>query len=227
MSTAAWRPVARTLLSPWCRLDVDGLEHVPTDGPLLVAANHSSHADSIALGLAMRTREITFLGDEGLQRTPLVGRHLHRFGMVPVQRGTGDAGAVDQLVELLADGRAVVVYPEGSRTRTGEVHRPRSGVARIAAATGVPVLPVGLAGTAALWPVGRPPRLRGGRVRVRFGEPLSAPSGTRAERRTFGLVLHDRLSELSGAPRADHFAPVGPPSSARSTTTSTPTGARR
>lgn len=205
------RGVARAVLSPWCRVSVREMDLVPTTGGLLVAANHASHADSIALGLALRTRPLSFLGEAGLvRRLRWVGPHLRTLGMVPLERGAADLDALDRVVALLRAGHAVVVYPEGSRSRTGEVHRPRSGVARLAAAAGVPVVPVGLAGTARLWPVDGRPRPVGGRVHVRFGAPIPAPAATGSARRAFGLHLHEVLADLAGAPRSDALAPLPP-----------------
>lgn len=203
------RRVARVLLRPWCRVHAVDVHHVPAAGGVLLAVNHLSHADSIALGLAVRHRRLRFVGDVDLLATPLLGRQLASFGMVGLHRGAADTDALEQLVALLQDGHAVVVYPEGSRSRTGEVHRLRSGVARIAASAGVPVVPVGVSGTARLWPVDRRPRLRGGRVNVRFGSPSSPASNHGVDRRAFTNELQTSLVALAGAPRAEHFAPVG------------------
>ncbi|MFP5309910.1 MAG: lysophospholipid acyltransferase family protein [Actinomycetes bacterium] len=202
------RRVVRPLLRTWLRLEVEGLEHLPADGPVLIASTHCSHADSLALGAGTH-RPVFFLGDERLTRWPLLGPLLPRLGMVPVQRGRGDRRALDLLGGLLADGHAVVVYPEGSRSRDGRVHRPRSGVARLAAATGVPVVPVAVAGIFEVWPIGRRPRLRGGRVVVRFGAPIEPPVDHPRERRRFNERLHATLADLAGVEAADDYSPVG------------------
>jgi 1-acyl-sn-glycerol-3-phosphate acyltransferase len=202
------RRVVRPLLRAWLRLRVEGLEHLPSDGPVLIASTHCSHADSLALGAGTH-RPVFFLGDERLTNWPLLGPLLPRLGMVPVQRGNGDARALDLLAGLLADGHAVVVYPEGSRSRDGLVHRPRSGVARLAAATGTDVVPVAVAGIYDVWPIGRRPRLRGGRVVVRFGPALSAPADTPRDRRRFNETLHATLADLAGVDAADDYSPVG------------------
>lgn len=212
VGTLGVRSVARRVLRPvlrgWLRLRVDHADRVPLDGPVLIASTHASHADSIALGAAA-PRPVFFLGDRRLLAWPVLGRLLPRLGMVALRRGSGDTGAMQVLVDLLGAGHAVVVYPEGSRSRDGRVHRPRSGVSRLAAATGVPVLPTAVVGTHEVWPTGRRPRLRGGRVRIRFGQPMAPPADTPADRRRFNRQLHDALVELSGAGRADGFAPVG------------------
>jgi 1-acyl-sn-glycerol-3-phosphate acyltransferase len=195
-------PLARS----WLRLDVRGAVHLPLTGGALIAANHTSHLDSIALG-ASSPRALHFLGAVHLTRVPVLGAALPRLGLIPVRRDEGDADALEQVTALLRAGCAVVVYPEGGRSRDGRVHRPRSGVARLAATTGCPVVPVGLFGTADVWPVGRAPRLRRGAVRVRYGAPLPPPDDTPAARRRFASDLHDALVELSGAPRADGMLP--------------------
>lgn len=208
-----WRVPARAAVRAWLRLEVEGAHHVPSAGPLLLAATHESHADSLAIGAAV-TQRLTFLGDSDLASGPLVGPLLPRLGLHPVERGAGDEDLLHQVARLLVERWAsIVIYPEGSRSRDGKVHRPRSGVSRLAAATGAPVVPVGLDGTAAAWPVDTPPRLLGARraggVRVRFGAPMRPPADTPGARRDWTNTLHDELVRLSGRPRDDAFAAVG------------------
>lgn len=190
------RPAARR----WLDLHVTGAGHVPAAGPVLLAATHTSHADTIALGAAT-PRRLTFLGSEHLPRV------LQPLGMLPVRRGTGDREALRRCLEALAAGAALVVYPEGGRARDGRVYRPRSGVARLAAASGCPVVPVGIVGTAALWPADARPRISGGPVTVAFGPPLFITSPLPGARRAFNDMLHDALVALSGRPKADHLLP--------------------
>jgi 1-acyl-sn-glycerol-3-phosphate acyltransferase len=199
------RPVLRT----WLDLRVEGAHHVPADGGVLLGSTHQSHADSIAVAVAVE-RPVHFLGDQRLVRAPVLGPLLPRLGMVPLRRGEGDAGALEALHDLLADGRAVAVYPEGSRSRDGAVHRLRSGVARLAARSGAPVVPTAVVGIFEVWPIGRRPRLRGGQVTVRFGPALTAPDvDTPRARRTFTDDLHAALVHLSGFAAADTFSPIG------------------
>ena len=201
------RRLARVTLGWWCRVDVEGIEHLPMTGPVIIASTHASHADSIALGLAS-PRKLSFLGDQRLLAWPIVGRWLPAFGMVPIDRGRADLAALGQIADTLANDEAVVLYPEGSRSRDGAVHRPRSGVSRLAASTGTPVIPAGIQGTADLWPVDGRPRLRGTSVTVMFGPALAPPSDTPAERRAWSRILQDELVTLTGAPRSDVFAPI-------------------
>lgn len=202
------RLTLRPLLKVWLRLRVEGLRHVPEDGPVLIASTHQSHADSIAIGVAVR-RPVHFLGDLRLTSWPVLGPWLPKFGMVPLRRGEADGSALDVLRKLLASGAAVTVYPEGSRSRDGRVHRLRSGVARLAADSQAPVVPTAVAGIYDVWPIGQRPRLRGGRVTVRFGPVMDPPDPSPKSRRAFTDQLHDTLVELSGSERADDFSPIG------------------
>lgn len=198
----------RPAVARWLRLEVDGRSWIPAHGPVLLAATHRSHADSMAIGAAL-DRPVHFLGDVRLMRWPLVGPTLPSFGMVPIARGERDAQALEQVAQLLVgSGACLVVYPEGTRSRDGRVHRLRGGLARIAAATGLPVVPVAVVGTERAWPVGRPPRLRGARTHVRFGPALAAPDPCAAERRAFSERLQAELVALAGTSAVATLAPI-------------------
>jgi 1-acyl-sn-glycerol-3-phosphate acyltransferase len=202
------RRTLRPILSVWLRMTVEGLGHVPDDGPVIIASTHQSHGDSLALGVAIE-RPVHFLGDVRLTHWPVLGPWLPKVGMVPLRRGSGDADAMDHLATILAAGGAIAVYPEGSRSRDGRVHRLRSGVARLAAATGAPVVPAAVAGIYDVWPINGRPRLRGGRVTVRFGAPLAPPDATPRDRRRFNDHLQATLAALAGVDTADDFSPIG------------------
>ena len=116
----------RPILRRWLDLRIEGVEHVPTGGAVILAGTHQSHADSLAIGTAV-PRPTHYLGDRRLMSWPVVGPWLPRMGMVPLNRGGGDAAAMGVLAQLLDTGACVVIYPEGSRSRDGRVHRLRSG----------------------------------------------------------------------------------------------------
>ena len=202
--TAVLRPILRR----WLRLRAEGLANVPLTGPVLIASTHQSHADSPAIGTAV-PRPTHYLGDRRLIDWPVLGPLLPRIGMVPLHRGGADAGAMDVLARLLRERDAcVVIYPEGSRSRDGRVHRLRSGLSRLAASTQVPIVPAAVAGIHAVWPIGSRPRLRGGRVTVRFGPPMAPPQPDAASRRAFNLDLQQRLADLASTTVADNFSPI-------------------
>jgi 1-acyl-sn-glycerol-3-phosphate acyltransferase len=201
MATAPTSPPwLRALAGPavrrWCRLDVEGAGRIPDAGPVIIAPTHRSYADIPALAAAT-PRPLTFLGSAHLSAIPLAGNLLERLGLVSVNRGSGDFDALRRCMEILDAGGALVVFPEGGRSRDGRVYRPRSGVARLAAASGCAVIPSGIDGTGGIWPPDHRPRLRGGNVTVRFGQPIPPPDEDPRSRRAFTDELHAALADLS------------------------------
>ena len=145
-------------------------------GGCVVVANHSSHADSAALlaGLDARHRpRVAAAADYWFRKGPraLLCRML--AGGFPVRRNGGGSADLAQATQLLRAGHAVIIYPEGTRSRRGRVGSFHLGPARLARAAGVPLVPVGLSGTARLLPAGG--RLRPGPVSVRIGAPIAVP----------------------------------------------------
>jgi 1-acyl-sn-glycerol-3-phosphate acyltransferase len=115
----------------WGRLDVSGLEHMPATGPVLLAGNHDSYWDPIAVGMAAQpVRQIHALAKSTLWK-PGIGKVLDGMGQIPIQRGKGDAGALDRAVEALREGKCIGVFPEGTRS-LGRTLRARSGFGRLA-----------------------------------------------------------------------------------------------
>ena len=127
---------AMTVCAPairgWGRLRVTGLEHLPASGPVLLAVNHDSQWDPVAVGVAgLPRRQIRALAKAGLWAKPGLGRILDGMGQIPLHRGTGsDGGMADALRELRA-GACLGIFPEGTLSR-GEVLRARSGIGRLA-----------------------------------------------------------------------------------------------
>jgi 1-acyl-sn-glycerol-3-phosphate acyltransferase len=156
------RPVAI-----WARLQVEGLETLPADGPLLIVGNHDSHWDPIMVGVAaVKRRQIRALAKAELWDVKGLGPILNGMGQVPIKRGSGDKEALAKAIETLRAGACIGVFPEGTRSRGKEL-RARSGVARLALE--VPeahVSLVAIEGTSNLTGFPRRPR-----VKVRFFDP--------------------------------------------------------
>lgn len=213
MATTAMQIAHRVAGPPVLRLlrpTVTGLAGVPDDRGVVLAANHVSNLDNYLLS-SVSPRPVWYLGKRELARGPF-GAFNTAMGMVPVDRGSGDHAAVDRIVGLLRAGEIVALFPEGTRSPTGQLFRFRSGVARIAHLSDSPVVPVGIVGTAAVWPRGGRPQLRRpgpGLLEVHFGaavDPPAEPSGR--VRRQWTEALRDRVAALSRQTPAATFAPV-------------------
>ncbi|HEY8502337.1 MAG TPA: lysophospholipid acyltransferase family protein, partial [Solirubrobacterales bacterium] len=127
VAMAVNRPVAW-----WGRLQVEGLETVPEQGPLLIIGNHDSHWDPIMVGIAARKRrQIRALAKSDLWKVRGLGPVLNGMGQIPIERGKGDKEALARAIEALRAGICIGVFPEGTRSR-GKVLRARSGVGRLA-----------------------------------------------------------------------------------------------
>jgi 1-acyl-sn-glycerol-3-phosphate acyltransferase len=151
----------------WGRLDVEGLEHLPADGPVLLAANHDSYWDPIAIGIAgLPRRQIRALAKSSLWKIKGLRRILDGMGQIPIERGTGDRDAMHRAIEELRAGACVGVFPEGTRS-LGRPLRARSGVGRLAEA--VPEAHVVCCTVQGTVDIPRFPRRP--RVRVRFFPP--------------------------------------------------------
>jgi 1-acyl-sn-glycerol-3-phosphate acyltransferase len=167
-------PVAKLVWRP----RVEGLDNLPPTGPVIVASNHLSFADSVVIPFVVPRRVAILAKRDYFEGTgvrgALVRGWFEGIGMIPVDRDDSQAAisSLDVALEVLGRGEAFAIYPEGGRSRDGRLYRGRTGVAHLALTSGAPVVPVGLLGTERLQPVGsRVPRLV--RVTVRFGRPMS------------------------------------------------------
>lgn len=169
--------LGRFVLAPLARLvyrpRVEGRANVPRTGPVIFASNHLSFIDSIAIPVAA-PRPVHFMAKSSYFDRWASRQFFTAIGAIAVQRGAGQAAldALDQQRKILDDGRAVALYPEGTRSLDGRLYKGRTGVAFLALQTGAPVVPVGLIGTDVVMPVGARMPSVSERITVRFGEPL-------------------------------------------------------
>jgi len=209
---------ARAVLAPAFRflwhIQAEGLEHVPPTGPAIIAPNHISVLDSFFVPCVLG-RRITYIGkSEYLDSWKT--RHLFpALGMIAVDRSGGDAAAkaLDAACGVLERGELFGIYPEGTRSRDGLLHRGHTGVARIALRTGTPIVPVGVQGTVEVMPpdarVPQPWRT----VRIRFGRPIDVTAHRTARPVPERLLLRQitdevmfEIRELSGQRYVDEYA---------------------
>ena len=199
---------------------VSGLDRVPRSGAVLIASNHLSFSDSMVLPMLV-PRRVTYLAKNDYftgtgVRGRLTAAFFHATGAVGVKRTGRRDDAIDALttaLEVLQEGGAFAIYPEGTRSRDGRLYRGRTGVAWLALASGAPIVPTALQDTDRLQPIGA--RLfRFVRVRVTFGPPidpapwaarLAAGEGAGRVRRDLTDAVMDAIAAMSGQERAAEY----------------------
>ena len=169
--------VVRALFVPfflvWFRLDRQGREHARMKGGLIVASNHRSFLDPFVIGALLPwRRQIQFVAKVELFEPKWQGWILSRLGAFPIRRGRSDETAMETAALAVERGGTVVIFPEGTRIRSGSLARPKRGVGRLALETGAPVLPVAVTGSEH---VRRGWRIRPRKVRLRAGTPMTFP----------------------------------------------------
>lgn len=184
-----FRPFTHPLLAPMA-IKAEGLEGIPAEGPCIIAANHRSYLDPVVLSAVAlrRGRKLRYLGKREVFDVPVFGQFARMLGQIRVDRGSGQARPLQEAVDALDRGEAIGIFPQATIPRGREffAHRleGKTGVARLAAATGVPVIPIALWDTEKIWPrkekIPKPFELARRRpVHARVGPPmyLAAPPG--------------------------------------------------
>jgi 1-acyl-sn-glycerol-3-phosphate acyltransferase len=165
------KPLAVFVMRRLFRLESVGGHHVPATGPVLLVSNHLSVLDPPLVGGAT-DRQLSFLAKAELFRIPLFGRLIRGLNARPVRREGADAAALREALRMLGEGRALLVFPEGTRGSGGELQAAKAGAGMLAVLSAAPVVPVYISGSGQAWPRGR--RLpRRSRVTVTFGLPVS------------------------------------------------------
>jgi 1-acyl-sn-glycerol-3-phosphate acyltransferase len=208
--------LARTMTRCLTRVRISGkLEAVPRQGALIIVSNHVSNADGVLVGAWLTPRlgrRIHWLGKREITEWPVIGPIALAGSIHPVDRGVAEIEAFRLMVRILEAGNPVVVFPEGTRSPTGELQAAKDGVAMLALRTDALILPVGVIDTDRFWPKGRPPRI-GGRVEMRVGEPFRLsemmPSGLdrRAAKTAATELIMSRIAGLLPARQQGVYAP--------------------
>lgn len=201
-----WFHVAKAVVLPpiklWFSWRFEGLEHIPPQGPAIIACNHISYLDppANAYALVKAGRRPRFLGKADLFEIPLVGSVLRGAGQIPVMRGSGDQTPLAAAESALAAGEVVVIYPEGTVTKRPDFlpMEGHTGVVRLSLASGVPVTPMASWGSQTVWQ-------KSGRGSLKFGRPVWLKAGPsldlsdRRDRANDRDALHEMTAEVMSA----------------------------
>jgi len=167
--------VARAICKVVClvlwRFRATGVENVPRTGPLIVACNHISYLDPVALGVGS-PRMLTYLAKKQLFEIPLLGLLIRGCGAYPLDRDAGGVAAVRLALRVLKEGRCIGIFPEGTRNVNG-LAAEKGGAAFLAAVSGAPVVPAAVAGTK--------DAKRFAQIRVAYGQPLTIVRNRKAD----------------------------------------------
>jgi 1-acyl-sn-glycerol-3-phosphate acyltransferase len=159
------------------RIRWSGEENIPRNTGVILASNHVSYLDIPLMACGVH-RRVDFMGKEALFKNPLLGGVFRILGGFPIRRGEADRRSLEEALRRLKDGRIVAVYPEGTRSRDGELQAGKPGIGMLALLSQAPVVPVYIQGTWKWW------RFRP--VVVTFGRPVAfspSPSGNNEERK--------------------------------------------
>jgi len=209
--------ILRAFLTPFLmilfRPKVKGLRHVPASGPLIVASNHLSFSDSIFMPLVV-PRKVTFLAKSEYFTSPGPKGLIKKLafialGQVPVDRSGGrrSEAALITGLKVLAEGKCLGIYPEGTRSPDGRLYKGRTGIARLAIESGAPIIPVAMFNTEKIQPTGTVmPKVM--RVEMIFGEPMyfDGDSTDLQYLREVTDVIMAKIQELSGQEYVDSYA---------------------
>ena len=204
------RLIVRMLLLLLTRWQVRGRDNVPSQGPVLVVANHLNLADPPLLWVSLG-RKVIFMAKEELFRSGFLSYFIRGLGAFPVHRGRLDRKALRQAEQVLADGLALVMFPEGMRSHGGQLRPALPGSALIALRSGVPILPIGITGTERIrgvaWLLRRP------QITVNIGYPFHLPPVssklTKVELARLTDCMMGRIAELLPLEYRGNYAEQG------------------
>lgn len=175
------------------KIELHGVDNIPREGACIITPNHVSYADPIWITIPM-PRRIYYMAWDKPFRIPVLGLLMRMFGAFPVNlEVAADASAQREAIELLRKGRALVMFPEGGRTKTGKLMPFKMGAFRMALVHGVPIVPVTIKGAETIWPVGQM-LPRPGKLTITYHAPIEVE---RLEEEASRLEMKERARQLA------------------------------
>ncbi len=210
------RRVLQPLVNRLWRFEIEGLENVPATGPAVLCPNHAAFIDSVVVP-AVLNRDLIYVGKAEYLDDWKTKHLFPALGMIPIDRRGGDhsKAALDAARQVLNTGGLFGIYPEGTRSRSGKLHKGRTGAARLAVETGAPLIPIGLLGTADIQPPDTFMPRFGLPVRVRFGRPIDSSRyrdriGDHGVYRSLTDEMMYEIGELTGLEYVHTYANASP-----------------
>ncbi|WP_456437268.1 lysophospholipid acyltransferase family protein [Desulfurobacterium sp.] len=194
-----WLKTAGALIAKLGRLQVEGKENIPEEGPVLVVSNHRSFVDPPLVAYAVMKRPVFFMAKEELFKTPILSSLIKHWGNgFPVKRGSSDLKALKTALAVLKKGELLAIFPEGTRAPTGKFLKPKIGAGMIAVKANVPVVPCLITGSENLLPKGAK-FLRPANVKIKFGKPFKLNLEDKKENYVKAAdIMMEKIKELAG-----------------------------
>jgi 1-acyl-sn-glycerol-3-phosphate acyltransferase len=195
--------VFKLFLLLWHRLKIIGAENIPKEGGVLIASNHASYLDPPVVGVGYRGRPVHFMARDTLWNSKFGSWWMSKVGCIPVSRGTGDIKALKLTIKALKEGKAVSMFPEGTRTENGELQEAKGGIAFIIEKSGCVVVPAYIDGSYKAHPKGTK-FIKPCKVTITFGKPITqedfqALGSGRAAYDAHAALIMQRIAELKAA----------------------------
>jgi 1-acyl-sn-glycerol-3-phosphate acyltransferase len=206
--------LVRLILAIYGRMEVVGAENVPRRGGVIIVSNHLNNADPGLVG-AFMPRRVVFMAKDEMFHWPIWGLYVRSIGAFPVRRFEADLKALRRAVQVVRRGQALVMFPEGTRSRTGSMGRGHPGTAMVALRTGAPIVPVAVTGTEVVrLPSAFMRPFRRTNVRLVVGEPFFLPSVGRPRTEDFERctdIIMSRIAALLPAQYRGYYQDRLPP----------------
>jgi 1-acyl-sn-glycerol-3-phosphate acyltransferase len=177
------------------RVKYHGRGLIPRSGPLLFVANHQSNFDPPIVGTLVQDRPFKGIAKEGLFKSKILSAYIRGFGAISIKRGESDMTAIRKAIDELSAGRCVMLFPEGSRSKDGEVAEFQRGFWLLMKKSKATIIPVGLDGAFEAYPIGSKPKLRG-RIEVTAGKPIEAEMLLELGEKEGTVFVRNRIIEL-------------------------------